>query len=46
MGLFLSLHQNKYNKLAILKKAMLEKMFPKNGAAVPEIRFKGFPEDS
>lgn len=36
------LHQRKYEKLGILKKAMLEKMFPKNGADVPEIRFKGF----
>lgn len=36
------LHQRKYNKLVILKKAMLEKMFPKNGSDVPEIRFKGF----
>lgn len=38
----ISLHQGKYDKLVILKKAMLEKMFPKNGADVPEIRFKGF----
>lgn len=36
------LHQHKYNKLANVKKAMLEKMFPKDGADVPEIRFKGF----
>ncbi|MDQ1770499.1 restriction endonuclease subunit S [Labilibaculum sp. A4] len=38
----ITLHQNKYNKVVTLKKAMLEKMFPKNGEAVPEIRFKGF----
>lgn len=38
----ITLHQRKYEKLGILKKAMLEKMFPKNGADVPEIRFKGF----
>jgi|LNAP01.1.fsa_nt_gb type I restriction enzyme S subunit len=38
----ISLHQSKYNKLVKLKKAMLEKMFPKAGADVPEIRFKGF----
>jgi type I restriction enzyme, S subunit len=38
----ISLHQKKYDKLVILKKAMLEKMFPKPGAKVPEIRFKGF----
>lgn len=40
----ISLHQRKYDKLVNLKKAMLEKMFPKNGANVPEIRFKGFTE--
>lgn len=38
-------HQKKYDKLVILKKAMLEKMFPKNGAVVPDIRFKGFTGD-
>jgi type I restriction enzyme S subunit len=38
----ISLHQKKYNKLTNIKKAMLEKMFPKNGADVPEIRFEGF----
>lgn len=36
------LHQRKFDKLATVKKAMLEKMFPKAGANVPEIRFKGF----
>ena len=41
----LTLHQQKVNKLVTIKKAMLEKMFPKNGANVPEIRFKGFTED-
>jgi type I restriction enzyme S subunit len=38
----ISLHQTKVNKLTNLKKAMLEKMFPKLGADEPEIRFKGF----
>lgn len=38
----IALHQAKYDKLTVLKKAMLEKMFPKEGADVPEIRFKGF----
>ena len=38
------LHQRKYDKLVTVKKAMLEKMFPQNGADVPEIRFKGFTE--
>ena len=40
-----TLHQRKYDKLQNLKKAMLEKMFPKNGSNVPEIRFKGFTDD-
>jgi len=35
-------HQQKHSKLKALKKAMLDKMFPKQGQAVPEIRFKGF----
>src|SRR5690554_4862756 len=38
----ITLHQKKYNKLTNIKKAMLEKMFPKNGADVPELRFEGF----
>ena len=41
----ITLHQRKYDKLVTVKKAMLEKMFPKNGVVVPEIRFKGFTED-
>mgnify|MGYP002739695526 CR=1 FL=1 len=41
----ISLHQRKLEKLKILKKAMLEKMFPKNGEKVPEIRFSGFADD-
>lgn len=40
----ITLHQRKYDKLQTLKKAMLEKMFPKNGSNVPEIRFKGFTD--
>ncbi|HLV40230.1 restriction endonuclease subunit S [Xanthomarina sp.] len=35
-------HQTQLKKLKNLKKAMLTKMFPQNGASVPEIRFKGF----
>jgi len=35
-------HQKKHDKLLNLKKSLLEKMFPKQGANVPEIRFKGF----
>lgn len=40
----ITLQEQKYYKLVNLKKAMLEKMFPKEGADVPEIRFKGFTE--
>ncbi|MCK7633666.1 MULTISPECIES: restriction endonuclease subunit S [Shewanella] len=35
-------HQQKHDKLSSIKKAMLEKMFPKQGETAPEIRFKGF----
>ncbi|MEY1238055.1 restriction endonuclease subunit S [Providencia manganoxydans] len=35
-------HQQKHDKLSNIKKAMLEKMFPKQGETEPEIRFKGF----
>ena len=41
---FITLHQRKYAKLSNIKKAMLEKMFPKNGTSVPEIRFVGFTD--
>lgn len=40
----ITLHQRKYEKLKNIKKSMLEKMFPKNGSNVPEIRFKGFTD--
>ena len=38
----ITLHQQKITLLTKLKKAMLEKMFPKKGAVIPEIRFNGF----
>lgn len=38
----IGLHQWKHDKLVTLKQAMLQKMFPQDGATVPEIRFKGF----
>lgn len=38
----ITLQQRQYDKLVILKKSMLEKMFPKDGVSVPEIRFVGF----
>ena len=40
----ITLHQRKYDKLQVIKKAMLEKMFPQNGSNVPEIRFRGFTD--
>ena len=40
----ITLHQREFEKLHNVKKSMLEKMFPKNGSNVPEIRFKGFTE--
>ena len=41
----ITLHQRKLTKLQLLKKSMLTKMFPKDGARVPEIRFQGFHGD-
>ena len=41
----ITLHQCKLTKLQLLKKSMLTKMFPKDGARVPEIRFQGFHDD-
>ena len=41
----ITLHQRKCDKLIIFKKAMLEKMFPKNGENLPEVRFEGFNDD-
>ena len=40
----ITLHQRKLEKLKTFKKAMLDKMFPKNGKLVPEIRFSGFTD--
>ncbi|MGO3019203.1 MAG: restriction endonuclease subunit S, partial [Anaerococcus sp.] len=41
----ITLHQRKCDKLKMLKKSMIEKMFSKNGEKVPEVRFKGFTDD-
>ena len=41
----ITLHQRKLEKLMNVKKSMLEKMFPKQGSKVPEIRFNGFTDD-
>ena len=40
----ITLHQRKYDKLVVFKKSMLEKMFPKDGESVPEIRFASFTD--
>ena len=40
----ITLHQRELEKLQNIKKSMLEKMFPKNGNNVPEIRFKGYTD--
>ena len=40
----ITLHQRKHDKLVVLKKTMLEKMFPKEGESVPEVRFAGFTD--
>ena len=40
----ITLHQREYDKTVNIKKAMLEKMFPKDGADKPEIRFAGFTD--
>ena len=41
----ITLHQRKCDALQTLKKSMLQKMFPKKGSSVPEIRFPSFTED-
>ena len=41
----ITLHQRKLDKLINVKKSTLEKMFPKQGSTVPEVRFSGFTED-
>ncbi len=42
---FINLQQNKYNQLVNMKQTLLERMFPHDGAKVPEIRFDGFEGD-
>jgi len=41
----ITLHQRKCDETKEYKKAMLQKMFPKNGEKIPEIRFPGFSDD-
>lgn len=40
----IALHQRKHEKLKTVKQSLLEKMFPKEGEDVPEIRFEGFTD--
>ncbi len=40
----ITLHQCKYSRLCNIKRSMLERMFPREGATVPEIRFTGFTD--
>ena len=40
----ITLHQRKYEKLSVLKKSLLEKMFPREGENKPEVRFAGFTD--
>ena len=44
LDILITLHQRKYDKLCVLKKSMLDKMFPKGGSLYPEIRFAGFTD--
>ena len=41
----LDLQQQKIDKLELLKKALLQKLFPKHDAKIPELRFKGYKEN-
>ncbi|MCK9328911.1 MAG: restriction endonuclease subunit S [Candidatus Cloacimonetes bacterium] len=40
----ITLHQRKYERLVNIKKALLDKMFPKDGEVIPKLRFKGFAD--
>ena len=40
----ITLHQRKLESMKLLKKSLLQKMFPKNGESVPEVRFPGFTD--
>ena len=41
---FITLHQRKLEHLNLKKKALLQKLFPKNGECYPELRFPGFTD--
>ena len=40
----ITLHQRKLESMKLLKKSLLQKMFPKSGETVPEVRFPGFTD--
>ena len=40
----ITLHQRKLDHLKEMKKGLLQKMFPKNGESIPELRFPGFAD--
>ena len=44
MDNIITLHQRKLNNLKLKKKALLQKLFPKNGERYPELRFPGFTD--
>ncbi|MDU2117287.1 MAG: restriction endonuclease subunit S [Veillonella sp.] len=44
IDLIITLHQRKLNNLKLKKKALLQKLFPKNGERYPELRFPGFTD--
>ena len=41
----ITLHQRKLKKIKIMKKSMLEKMFPRDAESIPKIRFDGYTDD-
>jgi len=44
LNLNITLHQRKLDNLKLKKKALLQKLFPKNGERYPELRFPGFTD--
>ena len=44
LDIYITLHQRKLDNLKLKKKALLQKLFPKNGERYPELRFPGFTD--
>ena len=44
LDMYITLHQRKLDNLKLKKKALLQKLFPKNGDRYPELRFPGFTD--